>query len=175
MPWLISSSQVNTIMLAFLWQWGFSVLPLVDLVDHPLNLVGLGGKHTNPLGFIILHMQVRKITGYDEDVVFLVVSNESEFSHRVPTVIRTCTIGGIINVIQESEIYHLSMPWAMVQMPQLLSCQKGMVVSTPESTGEAQSEGASRGPQEVDVDELVTVEREHLTGSLSDRDHRGMG
>ena len=45
----------------------------------------------------------------------------------------------------------------MAWMAQLLSCQKSMVVSTPESTGKTQSEGISRGPQEVDIDELVTV------------------
>ena len=142
-----SGSQVNTITLAFVRQCGLPVLPLVDLVDHPLNLVGLGGKCTNLLGFIILHVQVREITGYDEDVVFLVVPNESEFGCRVPLVIGTCTIGRIINVIWESEIDHLSMPWATVRMAQLLSCWKGMAVSTLESTGEAQSEGASRGPR----------------------------
>ena len=49
-------SQVNTIMPAFVWQCGFPVLPLVDLVDHLLNLVGLGGKCTSMLGFIILCM-----------------------------------------------------------------------------------------------------------------------
>ena len=48
------------------------------------------------------------------------------------------------------------MPWAMGQMMQLLFCWKSMVLSTPESAGEAQSE-ASGGPQEVDIDELVTV------------------
>ena len=142
---------------AFIWQCGFPVLPLVDLVDHPLNLVGWGGKCTSPLRFVILHVQVREIAGYDKDVVFLVVPDESEFGRRVPLVIGTCTIGRIINVIWESEIDHLSMPWATSQMAQLPSCQKGMAVSTPESTGEAQSEGASEGPQEVDVDELVTV------------------
>ena len=166
-----SGSQVNTIMPAFVRQCGFPVLPLVD---HPLNLVGLGGKCTSPLGFIILHVQVREIVRYDEEVVFLVVPDESEFGRRVPLVIGTCTIGRIINVIWESEIDHLSTPWAMARMAQLLSCQKGTVVSTPESTGEAQSEGASGGPQEVDVDELVTV-REHLPGSISDEDHRGTG
>ena len=102
-------------------------------------------------------MQVREITRYDKDVVFLMVPDESEFGRRVPLVIGTCTIGRIINVIRESEIDHLSMPWATVQMAQLLSCQKGMAVSSPESTGEAQLEGPSRGHQEVDVDELVTV------------------
>ena len=162
-----SCSQVNTIMPAFMQQYGFPVLPLVDLVDHPLNLVGLGRKCTSLLGFIILHMQVREITGHDEDVVFLVVLDEFEFRHRVLLVIGTCTIGRIINVIWESEIDHLSTPWATVWMVQLLSCQKSMVVFTPGSVGEAQSEGASRGPQEMDVDELVTV-REHLPGPVSD-------
>ena len=111
-----SGSQVNTIMPTFMWQCGFPVLPLVDLVNHPLNLVGLGGKCTSPLGFVILHVQVREIAGYDEDVVFLVVPNESEFGCRIHLVIGTCTIGRIINVIQESETDHLSMPWAMAQM-----------------------------------------------------------
>ena len=114
-------------------------------------------------------MQVREIAGYNEDVVFLVVPDESEFGCRVPLIIGTCTIGGIMKVIWESEIDHLSTPWASAQMVQLLSCWKGMVVSTLESVGEAQSEGASRGPQEVDVDELVTErERECLPGSVSD-------
>ena len=102
----------------------------------------------------------REIAGYDEDVVFLMVPDESEFSRRVPLVTGTCTIGQIINIIQESEIDHLSMPWATVRMAQLLSCQKSTAVLTLGSAGEAQSEGASGGPQEVDVDELVTV-REH--------------
>ena len=109
-----SGSQVNTITPVFIWQCGFPVLPLVDLVNHPLNFVGLGGKCTSPLRFIILHVQVREITRYDEDVVFLMVPDESEFGHRVPLVIGTCTIGRIINVIWESEIDCLSTPWATV-------------------------------------------------------------
>ena len=143
-------------------QYGFPVLLLEDLVDHPLNLVGLGGKHTSLLSFVILHMQVQEITGYDEDVVFLMVPDESEFGQRVPLVIGTCTIGRIINIIWESEIDCLSMPWTTARMVQLLSCQKSTAVLTPGSA-ETQSEGASRGPQEVDVDELVMVrESVHL-------------
>ena len=93
-------SQVNTIMPTFVQQYGFPVLPLEDLIGHPLNLVGLGGKCTSPLRLIILCMQVREITWYDEDFVFLVVPDESEFGCRVPLVIGTCTIGRIINIIQ---------------------------------------------------------------------------
>ena len=152
-----SGSQVNTITPAFVQQYEFPVLPLEDLVHHPLNLIALGRKCTSLLGFVILHVQVREITGYDEDVVFLMVPDKSEFGHRVPLVIGTCTIGQIINIIWESEIDRLSMPWATARMEQLLSCWKSMAVFTPGSAGEAQSEGTSRGPQEVDKDELVTV------------------
>ena len=157
-----SGSQVSTITPTLVQQYGFPVLPLGDLVDYPLNLVGLGGKHTSPLSFVILHVQVWEIMGYDEDVVFLMVPDESEFSRRVPLVIGTCTIGRIINVIQESEIDCLSMPWATARMVQLLSCWKSTAVLASESA-ETQIEGASRGPQEVDMDELVTVrESVHL-------------
>ena len=157
-----SGSQVNTIMPALVQQYGFPVLPLEDLVDHPLNLVGLGGKHNSLLGFVILHMQVREIMGYDEDVVFLMVPDESEFGQRVPLVIGTCMIGRIINIIQESEIDCLSMLWATARMAQLLSCWKSTAVLASGGV-EAQSKGASRGPQEVDVDELGMVrESVHL-------------
>ena len=74
-----SGSQVNTIMPTFVQQYGFPVLLLEDLVDHPLNLVGLGGKCTSPLSFIILCMQVQEIAGYGEDVDELVMVRECPF------------------------------------------------------------------------------------------------
>ena len=158
-----SGSEVNTITLTFVQQYGFPVLLLEDLVNHPLNLVGFGGKCTRPLGFIILCVQVWEIAGYDEDVVFLMVPDESLFGHRVTLVIGTCTIGQIINVIWESEIDCLSMPWATVRVAQLFTCQKSTAVLALGRVGEAQSEGASRGPQEVDMDKLVMVrESVHL-------------
>ena len=74
-----SGSQLNTTMPGYVCQHEFPVLPLGDLVDHPLNLVGLGGRRTRPLGFMTLQVQVTEIEGYDEDVIFLVVPEKSEF------------------------------------------------------------------------------------------------
>ena len=88
--------------------------------------------------------------------LFLMVPDESEFGQRVLLVIGTCTIGRIINIIRESEINHLSMPWVTARIAQLLSCWKSTPVLASGSA-EAQSEGASRGPQEVEMDELVMV------------------
>ena len=117
-----SGSQVNMITPALVQRYGFPILPLEDLMDYPLNLVGLGGKRTSPLGFVILCMQVRGIAGYDEDAVFLVVPDESNFGWRVPLIVGTCTIGRMINVIRESEIDSLPTPWSTTRVVQLLSC-----------------------------------------------------
>ena len=151
-----SGSQVNTITPALVQQYGFPVLPLEDLVDYPLNLVGLGGKHTSPLGFVILHMQVWGITGYDEDAVFLVVPYESDFRWRVFLVVGTCTIGRIINVIRESKIDSLAMPWSTTRVARLLSCQLGMAIPASEGA-ETPVEGASGGSPQGSINELVTV------------------
>ena len=96
-----SGSQVNTVMPSYVCQHEFPMLPLHDLVDHPLNLVGLGGTRTHLLSFVILRVQVKEITSYDEHVVFLFVSDESEFSRHVPSMIGTCTLGRIVNMIKE--------------------------------------------------------------------------
>ena len=110
-----SGNQVNTVMSGYVHQHEFPVLPLCDLVNHPLNLVGLDSTRTCPLGFVILRVWVNEISGYDEDMVFLVVQDELEFSQDVPVVIGTCTLGRIINVIKESEMDRLLTPWAMVR------------------------------------------------------------
>ena len=157
-----SGSQVNTIMPALVQQYGFPVLPLEDLVDYAVNLVGLGGMCTSLLGFVIWCMQVRGITGYDKDAVFLVVPDESDFGQRVLLVVGTCTISRMINAIHESEIDSLTTLWSTTKMVQLLSCQLGTVIPSPEGA-ETLEEGACGGTPEANIDELVTVwENVHL-------------
>ena len=100
-------------------------------MDYQVNLVGLSGTRTSPLRFVILRMQVPGVAGYDEDVVFLVVSDESNFRQRVPLVVGTCTISRLINVIHESKIDSLATLWSTTRVARLLSCWLGMVVPGP--------------------------------------------
>ena len=74
-----SGSQVNMMKPEFVQERGYPVLPLSGLGNYPLHLVGLGGWHTCPLGFVIARLQVKEVTGYDEDVIFLVVLDGSNF------------------------------------------------------------------------------------------------
>ena len=116
-----SGSQVNNAMSSFVCQHKFPVLPLGELVDYPLNLIGLGGTRMKPMSFVILQVQVSEIAGYDEDVIFLVVTDESNLSRCMPLVIGMCTLGRIINVIKESEIDKLSTSWAIARTSIFLS------------------------------------------------------
>ena len=118
-----SGSQVNMLTLSFVHQHEFPVLLPGHLVDYPLNLIGLGGTRTRPMGFMILQVQVSEIAGYDEDAIFLVVVDKSDFSRCMPLVIGTCTLGRIINVIKESEMDNMSTLWAVAQTSSLLSRQ----------------------------------------------------
>ena len=54
-----SGSQVNIMTPTYVRCHEFPILPLEELVDHPVNLVGLGGGHTSPLGFVILRVRGR--------------------------------------------------------------------------------------------------------------------
>ena len=135
------------------------MLPLCDLVDHPLNLIGLSGTRTHPLGFVILRVQVKEIAGYDEDVVFLVVPDESEFSQCVPIVVRTCTLGRIVNVIKEGEMDSLSMPWVVVRASSLLSWWGTVAEDQGAARDDPIEHGAmaSQLPVGQDVDEPVYI------------------
>ena len=116
-----SGSQVNMMTLEFVQERGYLVLPLDGLVNYPLHLVGLGGRCTCPLGFVIVRLQVKEVAGHDEDVVFLVVSDESAIGKRVLLVIHTCTLAQVINIIKESVMDQISTSWATVHLAQLLS------------------------------------------------------
>ena len=61
-----SGSQVNMIMPEFIQERGYLVLPLDGLVNYPLHLVGLGGQHTCPLGFVITRLQVREVARVEQ-------------------------------------------------------------------------------------------------------------
>ena len=84
-----------------------------------------------PMGFVILQVQGSEIAGYDKDVIFLVVTGESDFSRHVPLEIGMWTLGRVLNVIEESEIDRLSTPWVIARTSSLLS-RHGMAASGDE-------------------------------------------
>ena len=156
-----SGCQVNIMTPAYVKHHEFPILPLEELVDHPVNLVGLGGGHTSPLGFVILQVYKAEVTGYDEDVVFLVMPDESEFLRHVHLVLGTCMLCKIINVIRESEIDRLSVLWAMTQMSHLLSRRGTADLGKGAVGGTEEAQTLSIESTDKGIDEPILV-KEHV-------------
>ena len=75
---------------------------------------------TQPLGYVIIQVQVDGVQGYDKDQIALVILDLSNFAMRVPVILGTLMISHIINIIKE-EIDALAMPWANAQVAYLLA------------------------------------------------------
>ena len=126
----------------------------------------------HPLGFVILRVWVEEIASYDEDVVFLMMPDELDFAQRVPIMIGTCTLSRIVNMIKESEMDWLSMPWVVARMSSLLSWQ-GNIEEDPGVVGDGPNgQGAVALPLlgAKKVDELVLHEGRCVGGTFLDSD-----
>ena len=82
---------------------------------------GLGNTFTQPIGYIIIWVQVDGVQGYDEDQITLVVLDLSNFTALVPVILGTPTIGYVMNVIREKEIDALVTPWVNAHVAYLLA------------------------------------------------------
>ena len=102
-----------------------------------------------------------EVTRYDEDLVFLIVPNESEFSRCVPLVLGTCTLCRIINMIRESVIDRLSVPWAMTRMSCLLSRHGTANLGEAAVGGTEEAQTQSMESTDKGIDEPVLV-KEHV-------------
>ena len=51
--------------------------------------MGLGNAYTQPLGYVIIQIQVYGVHGYDEDQIVLVVLDESKFVEQIPVILGT--------------------------------------------------------------------------------------
>ena len=63
--------------------------------------MGLCNALTQPVGYVVIQIQVDGVQGYDEDQISLVILDLSNFVAWVPIILGTPTINCIINVIKK--------------------------------------------------------------------------
>ena len=78
---------------------------------------------TQPLGYIVIQVEVDRVQGYDEDPIALVILDLSQVVVQVPVILGTPMISHIVNVIKETEIDALVMPWVNAWVAYLLVAQ----------------------------------------------------
>ena len=86
-----NGAQVNLVTPEFVKNRGLEVGLIQDLNDHNryILLSRLGGRITEPLGYVILRVQIPYVPSYDEDQVALVVAENSKFLKRCQVILGT--------------------------------------------------------------------------------------
>ena len=150
-----NEAQVNLVTLEFVKDRGLEVGSIQDLNNHNgyIPLSGLGGKSTEPLGYMILRVQIPYVPSYDKDQVALVVPEDSNFLRRCQVILGTPTINRAVRAMKELEIENAPEAWRSAvhsfkfanYMVQLNLEDYGMTL--PTNTGE----------NPTDLDELVLL------------------
>ena len=166
MALLNNGVQINTITLSFV-EHSLDVGPLSDLVGGCITCVGLGNVLPQPLGYLIISVQVDGVQGYDKDQITLVIPDLSNFAIQVPVILGTPMISCIMNVIKEKEIDALSTPWVNVQVAYLLAVRQATATI---------EDGKPEESDPSDYDEIVTTrEAETIDAFSSQVIHAKMG
>ena len=121
MALLDNGMQINTITPSYVKSRSLEMGSITYLIGRRVTCVGLGNAYTQPLGYIIVKVQVDGVQGYNEDQVTLVVLDLLNFIERIPIILGTSTISHIINVMKEREIDALAMPWSNARVAHFLS------------------------------------------------------
>ena len=148
-------ARVNLVTPEFMKNRGLEVGSIQDLNNHNgyILLSGLGGKITEPLGYIILQVQIPYVPSYDEDQVALVVSEDSNFLKRCQVILGTPTINRAVRAMKESEIENAPEAWWSALHS--YECVNYMVQLNPEDYGITLPTNTGENP--TDLDELVLL------------------
>ena len=148
-------ARVNLVTLEFVKNRGLEVGSIQDLNDHDgyIPLSGLGGKVTEPLGYVILWVQIQYVPSYDEDQVALVVSEDSNFLKRCQVILGTLTINRAVRAMKESEVENAPEAWRSAVHSYKFA--NYMVQLDPEDYGMTLPTNTGENP--TDLDELVLL------------------
>ena len=84
---------------------------LAEEIGGAIPLIrGLGSISVEPVGFIMMNVKVLGVVGYDEDQITIVMDDPG--MTEWPVILGTPTLYRVMEVIKESEINKLAVPWA---------------------------------------------------------------
>ena len=89
-----------------------------EIGGHLPLIKGMGGSLVEPIGFVLMNVKVPCVRGYDEDQVTLVM-DDPEMSECL-VILGTSTLYQVMEVIKESEISKLAVPWSSSRISWLM-------------------------------------------------------
>ena len=146
---------VNLVTPEFVKDRGLEVGLIWDLNDHNgrIPLSGLGGRITEPLGYVILWVQIPYMPSYNKNQVALVVAEGSNFLKRCQVILGTPTINWAVQAMKESEMENAPEAWQSTQ--HTYEFANYMVQLNLEDYGMTMPTNTGKNP--TDLDELVLL------------------
>ena len=117
-----NGARLNFITPAYAQEWGMDIMSL-DYLSQEIRgsiplIRGLGGISVEPIGFIMMNVKVPGVQGYDKDQIAIVMDDPGMTEWLV--ILGTPTLYQVIEVIKESEISKLVVPWASSRVSWLM-------------------------------------------------------
>ena len=114
--------QLNFITPTYAQEQGMDIMSLDYLAKEIggaiLHISGIGGISVEPIGFVMMNVKVPGVTGYDEDQITIVMDDPGMTEWSV--ILGTPTLYRVMEVIKESGISKLAVPWASSQVSWLM-------------------------------------------------------
>ena len=150
---LDNGAQLNFITPAYAHERGMDIMSLDYLVQEIGGSVppirGISSISVEAIGFIMMNVKVPCVQGYDEDQIAIVKDDPG--MSEWPVILGTPTIYRVMEVIKESEISKLAVPWASSRVSWLMrdvQARLGQVVL---------NDVANKPISPLNVDEVVRV------------------
>ena len=119
---LDNGAQLNFVTPSFAQERGMDVMSMDCLAQEIGGQIppvkGIGSILVESVGFILMNVKVSCVWGYDEDQVAIVMDDPD--MSECPVILGTPTLYHVMEVIRESEISKLAVPWASSQISWLM-------------------------------------------------------
>ena len=119
---LDNGAQLNFITPAYAHKRGMDIMSLESLAQEVGGkippIVSIGGIMVNPEGFVMMNIQIPCVKGYNEDQIAIMMDDLA--LKDCPVILGTPTIFQVMEVIKQSEISELAIPWASSRVSWLM-------------------------------------------------------
>ena len=119
---LDNGAQLNFIMPTYTQEWGMDIMSLDYLAEEIggsiLLIRGLGGISVEPVVFVMMNIKVPGVKGYGGGQIAIVMDDPGMTEWLV--ILGTPTLYWVMEVIKESEISKLAVPWASSRVSWLM-------------------------------------------------------
>ena len=148
---LDNGAQLNFITPAYAHKQGMDIMSL-DSLAHEVGgkippILGIGGIMVKPEGFVMMNVKIPCVKGYNEDQIAIIMDDPGLKDCMV--ILGTPTIFRVMEVIKESEISKLAVPWASLRVSWLM---RGMHAQMSQL---AVDDVANKSVAPLSVDEVV--------------------